>query len=423
MPNRHRAPQAGILNRPPDHLLVAAFTLTATDAAGATAAIEKLRQIVQAELSSDLADETAQTAKDAAPPDTGELGFDDGYDRYHLTITVGFGAGAYAKLGTAQENQPQDLRPIPWDLLRDAPDVTSNGDLVVQICSDSVYVAEHVLRRIQHELGAELQLVWCLAGHQRHTSRSGRVNRDEGRALIGFLDGTSNLDPAHNPDDNKLVFVDPSAVSAYPPQVPPTTPGQPNPYGGPQPPQFPADLHLPPSREPDWTAGGTYMVVRGSIIDTTTWDAAALGVQEHVIGRWKYSGNALDQPDDNATPIADPNFAADPAGQTTPVTAHVRKVNPRGPEDADRRIFRRGYPIVTAATTGLQRGLVFICFGRTITTQFEFITRAWTTNENFPFPGAGVDALRAFEHVLAGGYFFIPPLQKAREPWSWILPS
>jgi deferrochelatase/peroxidase EfeB len=302
------------------------------------------------------------------------------------------------------------------------PDVSDNGDLLVQICSDSVYVSEHVLRRIQHELSTELQIVWCLAGHQRHTSRSGRVNRDEGRALVGFLDGTSNLDPVHDPNDRKLVFVDPTAVGSYPPQLPASDPGQPSPYGGPQPPQFPPDLHAPPTREPDWTAGGTYMVVRGSRVDTNTWDNSGLGVQERTIGRWKYSGNALDQPDDDATPIADPNFAADPAGQTTPLTAHIRKANPRGPGDGYRRIFRRGYPMVTATVDGMQLGLVFVCFGRTITTQFEFITRAWTANENFPAPGSGVDAFRQFEHVIAGGYFFVPPLERAREPWSWILP-
>jgi deferrochelatase/peroxidase EfeB len=71
----------------------------------------------------------------------------------------------------------------------------------------------------------------------------------------------------------------------------------------------------------------------------------------------------------------------------------------------------------------MQLGLVFICFARTITTQFEFVTRAWTTNANFPQPGAGIDTLRAFEHVVAGGYFFVPPLQHSTQPWSWALPS
>lgn len=414
MSRSHHSPQAGVLNYPPDHLLIAALELTGADTTTIGATIEALRTLLQAELRSNLADESAQAPKDAPPPESGELGFSDGYDRYHLTVTVGFAESAYDKLGTAAEQRPQDLRPIPWEKLSDIPDVPANGDLVLQICSDSVYVNEHVIRRIEIALAGQVTIAWSFAGQQRHTSRSGRVSRDEGRALIGFPDGTSNLDPRHSSDHERLVFVDPSDVSSYPPQVPPTEPGQANPYGGEQLPEFPSDLQAPPTSEPDWVKGGTYMVVRASTIDLATWDTAHLGDHEHTIGRWKYSGNALDQADDDATPIGEPDFAADPAGNTTPLTAHVRKSNPRGPGDADRRIFRRGYPLIARTATGFQRGLVFICFGRTITTQFEFIDRAWLTNPNFPHPGDGVDRLRTFDHVLAGGYFFIPALENAR---------
>jgi hypothetical protein len=61
--------------------------------------------------------------------------------------------------------------------------------------------------------------------------------------------------------------------------------------------------------------------------------------------------------------------------------------------------------------------------GRTITTQFEFITRAWTNNPNFPQPGTGPDPLRAIETVLCGGYFFVPPITNANQPWTFTLPS
>lgn len=419
----YASPQAGILNRPPDHLLIASFAFTTTDPAGTHAACERLRALLHAELHSDLTDENPQTPKTAAPPETGELGFDDGFDRYHLTVTVGFSSAAYDKLGTGADQRPQDLIPIPWSQLGDTPDRADNGDLVLQICSDSLYVAEHVQRRVERDLADVLSTLWSAAGHQRHTSRSGRVNRNEGRALIGFLDGTVNLDPAHDADARRLVFVNPDDVASYPPQTPTITPGQPNPYGGgPQPPQFPPDLRHPPTTEPAWTRNGTYIVVRASTIDIPTWDSTTLGDQEHAIGRWKYSGNPLDQPDDDTVTIAEPNFANDPSGAVTPLTAHIRRANPRGPDDPNRRIHRRGYPLIAATITGTQRGLVFVCFARTISTQFEFITRAWTNNPNFPIPGAGVDALRRFEHVLAGGYFFVPPLAHVHDPTSWIIP-
>lgn len=165
------------------------------------------------------------------------------------------------------------------------------------------------------------------------------------------------------------------------------------------------------------------MVVRASVIDTGSWDKRSLGEQEHTVGRFKVSGSALDKPDDPTQPPGDPDYAADPTGATTPVTAHIRKANPRTPDDAKRRLFRRGYPLVVAEVEATKRGLVFVSFARTITTQFEFITRAWTTNPNFPFPEAGIDALRAFETVLCGGYFFVPPLTRPSQPWSWVVPA
>lgn len=418
-------PQAGILNRPPDHLLIAAYTFLTGDPASTRNAFERLRDLLHQELRSDLDDTTPASDKDQPSAETGELGFTDHYDRYHLTVTVGLAKSAFDKLGVAAEHHPQDLRPIPWTQLGDSPVSTpENGDVVIQACSDSVYINEHVLRRIGEQCGDALTPVWSLAGQQRHTSRAGRTSRDEGRALIGFIDGTSNLSPRRDPADSALVFVDPDKVSTYPPTAPPLDPGQPSPYGGATLPTFPSDLNAPPSREPDWTKNGTYMTVRASTFDAGAWDRRTLRDQESAIGRFKVSGQPLDAPDDPHAPTAEPNFPADPGGAITPVTSHIRKVSPRGPDDGARRIFRRGYPLVIAnGIGGLQHGLIFICFGRTITTQFEFITRAWAANPNFPAPNTGSDRLREIETVLCGGYFFIPPLSKSSQPWSFTLPT
>jgi deferrochelatase/peroxidase EfeB len=417
-------PQAGITNRPPDHAILAAYSLPTGDPTSTRSAFERLREVLHRELRSDLDDTTPSSAKDQPSAETGELGFTDHYDRYHLTVTVGLAATAYDKLGTPAEQRPQDLIPIPWPQLGDAPASTSdNGDLLIQICSDSNYINEHVTRRVSEELGDVLVPSWTVVGAQRHTSRAGRTSRDEGRALIGFLDGTSNLNPRNDTDDRKLVFVDPDSIN-YPPQSPPLDPSQPSPYGGPVLPQFPTDLRTPPITEPAWTKNGTYLVVRASTFDAIAWDKRTLGDQEHTVGRYKVSGQPLDAADDPSAPIAEPNFAADPNGAITPLNAHIRKSHARGPGDEERRIFRRGYPLITAAGAGgLSRGLVFIAFGRTITTQFEFITRAWTTNPNFPQPNTGPDPLRAIETVLCGGYFFVPPITNANQPWTFVLPA
>jgi Dyp-type peroxidase family len=278
-----------------------------------------------------------------------------------------------------------------------------------------------VARRIEEELGDRLTIVWTIAGVQRYTTTEGRTRREEGRALIGFLDGTSNLDPRTVEEDRILVFVDPARVPEYPPNP------APNPQGsqyGDTPPTFPADLRSVPSSEPQWTTGGTYMVVRASLLGTPSWDKQTLDRQQKVVGRFKWSGAYLDLADERELVNAPPAFATNQAEDGVPFTAHVRKANPRlSEEDEKRRIFRRGYPLIQPTPGGVQRGLVFICFARTTSTQFEFILRAWIKNPDFPKPGSGVDPLlQEFEQVLLGGYYFVPPLEHINQQWSWTLP-
>jgi deferrochelatase/peroxidase EfeB len=384
--------------------------------------IASLRQLIAHELQSELDTQDATTPKDAPSPETGELGFRNGYDRQFLTVTVGLGPGAFEALGVAQNARPQDLQPIPWAQLGDDPKVTAeNGDLVLQVCADDPYMAEHVVRRVEEELGDHLHLVWVLQGDQRYTSRAGRVSRHEARALIGFLDGTANLDPRKSADDAALIFVDPDKVGQYPKVPPSGTPG----YGPQNQPSFPPDLRQPPATEPGWTRGGSYLVVRASVQNIHGWDRATLGEQEAAVGRFKVSGASLDLSDDPERLKETPNFAAHPEDEHVAIAAHIRKVNPRGAgtDDAARRVFRRGYPLIHPAPGELQRGLVFVCFARSLSTQFEFIVRGWMNNPNFPRPGSGIDRLRAFEsRVLCGGYFFVPPLEHPTLPWSWLVP-
>lgn len=414
-------PQAGILNRPPEHALIAALAFAgngASDPTAARAAVEQLRDLVHRELRSDLDDQDRNSAKDQPSPETGELGFADGYDRAHLTITFGISKTGFTRLGVADTDHPQDLVALDWPKLGETPAVTADaGDLVLQICSDDVYICEHALRRVEEELGAELSIVWVQLGSQRYTTRQGRTSREEGRALIGFIDGNANLNPRHDDEDAALVFVDPDDVAGYPPLPSVQTSG----YNGPD--AFPPDLRPPPANEPAWTRNGTYMVVRASAQDTTPWDDQTLGAQEQAVGRFKLSGAFLDLADDPALLDDEPAFAADPTNETVPVDSHVRKSNPRRPEDEPRRIFRRGYPLIAANRAGsLERGLLFVCFARTISTQFEFIWRAWIKNPNFPRPGAGVDRILMFDRPLCGGYYFVPSLANRNQPWTWVLP-
>lgn len=416
-------PQGGILTRPQGHLLLVSLAFVERGPDQARSALEALRGVVEKELTSDLDDMDSSTPKDVPSAETGELGMRDDYYRYFLTITLGISRSGFDALGLPPEEIPGDLIDIPWAQLGDTPSDPAQGDLVLQVCSDNVYINEHVARRIEEELGAHFTVVWTQLGVQRHNSTAGRVSRGEGRALIGFLDGTSNLDPRNDRDDAALVFVEPASVSEYPP-LPPSQPGSSGGYPGAGP-TFPSDLRPPPASEPDWTKGGTYMVVRASANEITSWDDQTLGAQEQAIGRFKFSGASLDLADEPHLAETEPAFGANQGDLRVALDSHVRKMNPRrSEEDLVRRIFRRGYPLIEATADGMRRGLVFVAFGRTISTQFEFIVRAWMINPDFPQPGTGVDRLRAFDQqVLVGGYFFVPPLQYKTKPWSWMVGS
>ena len=226
----------------------------------------------------------------------------------------------------------------------------------------------------------------------------------------------SNLDPRHSDEDQKLS----SSIrpGSYPANPAPGESTEQNHYGGegaPKP-HFPEGLHQVPTSEPAWTEDGSYMVVRVSDFETRGWDKATLNDQEHTVGRFKFSGASLDLEDKEEDLDKPPAFEAEQTKTSAPVNAHIRKANPRGGGvDLERRIFRRGYPLIGPQDSGgVRRGLIFVAFGRTITTQFEFIVRAWMRNPNFPFPGAGVDPLfgKVGDTVLGGGYYFVPPLEK-----------
>lgn len=383
--NGKRRSPVGHHQSPPEHLLLASFNFV--EGKEARQSIESLRDLIAHELESRLSPENQDKTLPSA--ETGELGFVPGYDRAFLTITLGLSASGVQKLGLPEP--PADLRTIPWaDLVDGEAPTDTGGDLVLQICADNLYICEHVVRRVEEELGEEFTLNTAFIGSQRYSSRAGRTSRREGRALIGFLDGTSNLDPGKNDGDAKLVFVDPDAVADYPQNPPVGELPTENPYGA-QPadpkPHFP-ELNPVPTAESKWTEHGTYMTVRVSTFNTRDWDKLPQNDQEQTVGRYKVHGASLDLTDSDENLNETPAFASDKAAPGVAVNAHIRKANPRGgDEDEKRRFFRRGYPLIGPGVGELQRGLIFISFGRSITTQFEFVVRAWIRNNDFRSPG------------------------------------
>ncbi len=210
---------------------------------------------------------------------------------------------------------------------------------------------------------------------------------------------------------------------------------------------------------PDWTANGSYLVVRRLRQDVAAFrtflaDAAARqGVTEElagarIVGRYK-SGAPLsltgeDRRDPGYTDralLADDRISNfefqedDPDGELVPLSAHIRKVYPRdqptddgGEEDTQtHRILRRGIPFGSSLPPGAlttdptatasfpdDRGLLFLCYQSSIAQQFEFTQRRWANDADFPKDGAGQDPIigrmQSFVVTTGGDYFFQPSI-------------
>jgi deferrochelatase/peroxidase EfeB len=164
------------------------------------------------------------------------------------------------------------------------------------------------------------------------------------------------------------------------------------------------------AEEPLWLKGGTYMVVRRVQMRIETWDQQSFAAQEGIIGRHKASGAPLD----GQMEFDQPDFSKDPQGTITPLDSHIRLSNPRQGDASEReRILRRGFNFMNGldAVGRFDAGLLFICFNRSIQTQFEPIQRRLTDPKK-------PDQLLAYTQTTGGGYYVVPP--GAAGPNSYI---
>jgi Dyp-type peroxidase family len=177
------------------------------------------------------------------------------------------------------------------------------------------------------------------------------------------------------------------------------------------------------------------------------------------LSRYPIGTNAVRVPDDRLndfafdrrTPGASgvPGVPADLTGRLCPVSAHIRKANPRrlDPNEARRVVVRRGIPFgspvkelqwSTDEEKREERGLHFICYQRSIKEQFEHIQGAWANKQWDPEAAAGIDPVAGFPGITndfelvfhgppgtpsaqmnlfngwiratAGAYFFVPSI-------------
>ena len=243
----------------------------------------------------------------------------------------------------------------------------SDGDLLIQACSNDAQVCVHAIRNLTRIAFGTAALRWSQVGYGRTSSTS--VDQETPRNLFGFKDGTNNI-KAEDPADqlNEHLWVQPGDDAAA-----------------------------------SWMAGGTYYVARRIRMLAEVWDRLRLIEQEQTMGRDKRYGAPLSiaNPTKSSEEFTAVDYAAkDDKGETlVPADAHIAVVSPE--QNQGRRMLRRGYNYTDGSDSLglLQTGLFFIAFVRDPRTNFYPILDRMTKS----------DALQEYLKHEASALFAIPP--------------
>jgi deferrochelatase/peroxidase EfeB len=338
--------QAGVATDRPPHVVFAAFDLLSPAAAALPDLMRKWTTSAE-HLTAGLPVGPPGGDPLAPPGDTGEA---LGLPPARLTVTFGFGPAVFA--GVLASRRPASLVDLPAFPNEALDPGRTGGDLCVQACANDPQVAFHAIRTLTRIARGQALLRWSQtaflpqgAGHPRN--------------LLGFTDGTNNLNTA-----------DPVAMAKF--------------------------VWADAADDPAWMHGGTYMVVRRIRMRIEVWDRSSLDDQERTIGRHKVSGAPL-----GGTRETDPvNLVAMTDGEpAVPVDAHIRLAAAAAPGE---RLLRRSYSFsdgVDPALGQLDAGLFFVAFTRDPRRSFIPIqTRL-----------AGLDALNEYIQHVGSAIFAIPP--------------
>lgn len=354
--------QAGVVTPQPAAAIFVAFNVIAADRTDLQRLFRKLTErIAFLTQGGDLAYHDPLMP----PPDSGILGTQVTPD--NLTITVSLGASLFdERFGLAAQKPKQLTRmdQFPNDGLDPA---FCHGDLMLQFCANSRETNIHALRDIVRNTPDLLEIRWKMDGFL--PARAVKPGAETGRNLLGFKDGTANLDVRDTRLMDEIVWVGPR-------------------HG-----------------EPAWGLGGSYQVVRLIGMTVERWDRTPLRDQEKIFGRQKISGAPLGMTHEHDIP--DYNGAE---RNSVPANAHIRLANPRRPETRDSLILRRGFNFsrdtITKAAQ-LEMGLLFCCYQADLEKGFKTV-QARLNGE----------PLEEYIRPFGGGYFFVPP--GARDPKDYI---
>lgn len=353
--------QAGITALPiPEQGLIASFNVHARDRAELASTLRELTD----EIRGLMAGKPPETRDPAYPPvDSGILGEKPPAD--NLSIVVGVGASLFDDRFGLADRKPRELVTMPF-LANDRLDPKlSHGDISVIFESGHNDTMQFALRQLMRRTRSDLVLRWMVDGYARGIG-AGRAavasDKDAAtpRNLLGFKDGTSNLDVADPAVMDRHVWVG-------------------------------AD-----DDEPEWATGGTYQAVRIIRNFVEFWDRTQLAEQEALIGRAKVSGAPLGMSGE----FDDPDFAADPDGLRIKLNAHIRLANPRTPETEKNLILRRGFNYSRGfdAAGRLDQGLAFVAYQRSLRDGFLAVQERLNG-----------EPLEEYILPVGGGFFFVLP--------------
>ena len=353
------AHQRGVALPPAEQGLLAAFSVTADDR-------DELRDTLRAlsiESERIISGERYEERDPAYPPlHTGTVG--NPSPAADLSVVVSVGASLFDDRYGLADRKPRALVRMPF-LANDRLDPErSHGDVLLTISSAHEDVNLFALRQLTRATRGTMALHWMLDGYNRRTRADpGEAGK---RNLMGFIDGTSNLDPSDDAVMDRYVWVQPD------------------------------------DDEPAWAVGGTYHVVRVIRMLVEFWDRTRLSEQESIIGRRKESGAPLGGEIETDVP----DYSDDAAGELTPLDAHVRLANPRTPDTEGDLIFRSGLSFSRGfdGDGQLDQGLAFVSFQRRLSQFLNTQARlAGEPLEEYTVPDGG------------GFYFALPGVTHDRD--------
>jgi deferrochelatase/peroxidase EfeB len=348
--------QTGVTALPiPEQGLVASFTVQSKDRADLKTTLAALTD----EIRGLMAGEPPEARDPAFPPvDSGILGEKPPPD--NLSVVVGVGASLFDDRFGLADRKPKELVTMPF-LANDRLDPKlSHGDLSIIVEAGHSDTVQFALRQLMRRTRSHLVLRWMIDGYARGIGAGADSDATTPRNLLGFKDGTANLDVDDETLMNNHVWVGAG------------------------------------DGEPDWAVGGSYQAVRIIRMFVEFWDRTQLAEQEGIIGRRKVSGAPLGMTGE----FDDPNFAEDPEGKRIKLDAHIRLANPRTPQTDENRILRRGFNYSRGfdGAGRLDQGLAFVAYQRSL-------ERGFLTVQN-RLKG---EPLEEYILPVGGGFFFTLP--------------